>query len=172
MIRLRVAGKIWVMTGTPATVTLDKAGVAYTLHPYSHDDRADSYGEEAAAALEVDPRRIFKTLIASVDGRLVCGVVPVAGKLNLKALAAAADGKKAEMAEPAKAKRATGYVLGGISPLGGRKRLPTLLDSSALGQATLLVSAGQRGLQMELSPADLVQLTAAVTAELTVQTGS
>jgi Cys-tRNA(Pro)/Cys-tRNA(Cys) deacylase len=162
MIRLRVAGKIWAMTGgTPATMTLDKAQVAYTLHPYSHDDRSDSYGNEAAAALGVDPRRIFKTLIASVDGRLVCGVVPVAGKLNLKALAAAAGGKKAEMAEPARAQRATGYVLGGISPLGHKTRIGVIIDSSAADLDTIYVSAGKRGLQVELSPADLAGLTGA-----------
>jgi Cys-tRNA(Pro)/Cys-tRNA(Cys) deacylase len=160
MIRFSAAGKIWAMTGgTPATVALDKARVSYTLHPYSHDARADSYGDEAAAALGVDPRRIFKTLIASVDGRLVCGVVPVAGKLDLKALAAAAAGKKGEMAEPAKAQRATGYVLGGISPLGHRTRISVVIDSSAAELDTVYVSAGKRGLQVELSPADLADLT-------------
>src|SRR5262249_9851747 len=147
--------------------------ISFSLHRYEHDPRADAFGLEAAVKLGVSPERVFKTLVARVDSRqLVMALIPVAERLDLKKLADALDAKRAEMADPAAAERATGYVKGGISPLGGRKRLPTLLDSSALGQATLLVSAGQRGLQMELSPADLVQLTAAVTAELTVQTGS
>ena len=108
--------------GTPATTALDKAKISYTTHPYAHDARAESYGEEAAEQLGVDARQIFKTLIAAVDSGLVCAVVPVAGRLDLKALAAAVGGRKAELAEPAKAQRATGYVLGGISPLGHRSR--------------------------------------------------
>lgn len=142
--------------GTPATTALDRASIAYTTHPYKHDARAESYGEEAAEQLGLDARQIFKTLIAAVDGALVCAVVPVAGRLDLKALAAAAGGRKAELAEPAKAQRATGYVLGGISPLGHRSKIPVIVDESALGLTTMFVSAGKRGLQLGLAPADLV----------------
>ncbi|MCW2496620.1 Cys-tRNA(Pro) deacylase [Jatrophihabitans sp.] len=151
---------------TPAIAALTKAGVPFTLHPYEHDPRAEAYGEEAAAALGVAPERLFKTLIALVDGRLVCGVVPVAGHLDLKALAAAVGGKRAAMAEPAAAARATGYVVGGISPLGQRSRLPVVLDGSAAGFDTVFVSAGRRGLQVELGPADLVSAAAAVLAPI------
>jgi Cys-tRNA(Pro)/Cys-tRNA(Cys) deacylase len=152
--------------GTPATLLLSREKVAHTLHPYQHDPRAESYGEEAAAALGVAPDRIFKTLIASVEGRLVCAVVPVAAKLDLKALAASVGGKRAEMADPAAAQRATGYVLGGISPLGHRSRLPVVLDSSITGFPTVFVSAGRRGLQVELAPADLIRVTAGTTAAI------
>ncbi len=148
-------------SGTPATALLTRNGVPHTLHPYAHDPRAESFGEEAAAALGVDPARIFKTLIASVDGRLTCGVVPVARRLDLKALAAAVGGKRAELAEPAAAARATGYVVGGISPLGQKARLPVVVDASASDWATVFVSAGRRGLQLELTPADLVAAAAA-----------
>jgi Cys-tRNA(Pro)/Cys-tRNA(Cys) deacylase len=147
--------------GTPATVALSRAKIAYTLHPYEHDPRAEAYGDEAAAALGVDPARIFKTLIATVDGKLVCGVVPVAGRLDLKALAAAVGGKRGAMADAAAAARATGYVLGGISPLGHRTRLPVVVDETASGFETVYVSAGKRGLQVELSPHDLVRAAAA-----------
>jgi Cys-tRNA(Pro)/Cys-tRNA(Cys) deacylase len=112
----------------------------------------------------VDPRQVFKTLLADVDGRLTVAVVPVDGSLDLKALAAALGGKRASLAEPAAAERVTGYVVGGISPLGQRRRLPTVVDESALAWATVLVSAGRRGLDVELAPADLVRLTGAVTA--------
>jgi Cys-tRNA(Pro)/Cys-tRNA(Cys) deacylase len=155
--------------GTPATVALDRAGISYTLHPYAFDkgaSRASSYGEEAAALLGIDPRRIFKTLIAAVDNRLVCAVVPVASRLNLKALAGAAGGRRAELADPAKAQRATGYVLGGISPLGSKSAISVVVDSSATGLATVFVSAGKRGLQVELDPADLLRLTGAKTAPI------
>lgn len=151
---------------TPATVALDRAKINYQLHPYQHDSRADSYGDEAASALGVDGRRIFKTLIATVDGRLVCAVVPVAGRLNLKALAAAVGGRKAELADPAQAQRATGYVLGGISPLGHRSALPVVLDESIAGFDTVFVSAGKRGLQLELSPTDLRTLAGASSAAI------
>ncbi|MFJ2115408.1 Cys-tRNA(Pro) deacylase [Streptomyces sp. NPDC087850] len=150
--------------GTPATVALAAAGTPYTLHAYAHDPAAPSYGEEAAEALGVSPDRVFKTLVAEVDGDLTVAVVPVAGSLDLKALAAAVGGKRAALADPAAAERATGYVLGGISPLGQRKRLRTVLDSSAAVHPTVCVSAGRRGLEVELSPADLAALTAAVTA--------
>lgn len=148
-------------TGTPATALLTRAKVAFTLHPYEHDPRAEAFGEEASAALGVAPERIFKTLIATVDGKLVCGVVPVAGRLDLKALAAAVGGKRAELAEAAAAARATGYVIGGISPLGQKTRLPVVVDESAAAFPTVFVSAGKRGLQVELAPADLVALAAA-----------
>jgi len=153
-------------SGTPATALLAKAKVPYTLHPYDHDPRAEAFGEEAVAALGVAPERIFKTLIASVEGKLVCGVVPVAGRLDLKALAAAVGGKKAEMADPAAAARATGYVVGGISPLGQRSRLPLVIDSSVAGFETVFVSAGKRGLQVELAPEDLVRAAAATLAPI------
>lgn len=148
-------------TGTPATRLLSAHGVAFTLHPYEHDPRAEAFGDEAAAALGVAPERIFKTLIAAVDGMLTCAVVPVAGRLDLKALAAAAGGKRASMADPAAASRATGYVVGGISPLAQRSRLPVVVDESASAFETVYVSAGKRGLQVELAPADLVRLSAA-----------
>jgi Cys-tRNA(Pro)/Cys-tRNA(Cys) deacylase len=148
-------------SGTPATALLARTGVRHTLHPYAHDPRAESFGDEAAAALGVDPARIFKTLIAAVDGRLVCGVVPVARRLDLKALAAAAGGKRAELAEPAAAARATGYVVGGISPLAQKSRLPVVVDASAADWPTVFVSAGKRGLQVELSPSDLVAASGA-----------
>ncbi|MEV5973513.1 Cys-tRNA(Pro) deacylase [Streptomyces sp. NPDC051921] len=152
--------------GTPATVALTAAGTPYTLHTYEHDPATPSYGEEAAEALGVSPDRVFKTLVADVDGELTVAVVPVAGQLDLKALASAVGGKKAAMADPAAAERTTGYVRGGISPLGQRKRLRTVLDSSASGHATICISAGRRGLEVELSPTDLAALTAAVVAPI------
>lgn len=147
--------------GTPATVALTAAGVDFTVHEYAHDARAESYGLEAAEAMGVDPGRVFKTLFADLDGALVVGVVPVAGQLDLKALARALDGRKAVMADPKAAERATGYVVGGISPLGQRKAHPTVVDDSALEHETVFVSAGRRGMEVELSPAELVRLTAA-----------
>jgi Cys-tRNA(Pro)/Cys-tRNA(Cys) deacylase len=152
--------------GTPATALLAKQGVSYTLHPYEHDPRAASYGREAAAALGVDPARLFKTLVATMDGTLAVGVVPVTGSLDLKALAAALGGKRAAMADPAAAARATGYVTGGISPLGIKSRLRVAVDASATDWPTVYVSAGRRGLQVELAPADLVRLTAATLAPI------
>ncbi|MEU9334716.1 Cys-tRNA(Pro) deacylase [Streptomyces sp. NPDC048290] len=152
--------------GTPATVALTTAGVPYTVHSYDHDPAHPSYGEEAAEAMGVAPERVFKTLVAEVDGGLTVAVVPVAGSLDLKALAAAVGGKKAAMADPAAAERTTGYVRGGISPLGQRKRLPTVLDASASAHATICVSAGRRGLEVELSPQDLARLTGAVLAPI------
>ena len=139
----------------------------HTLHPYDPEHPADQgHGEAAVAALGADPRQVFKTLVARVDGALTVAVVPVAGTLDLQALAAASDGRRAVMADAADAERATGYVLGGISPLGQKKALPTVVDESALGFATVLVSAGRRGLQVELPPADLVRLTRARTAPI------
>jgi Cys-tRNA(Pro)/Cys-tRNA(Cys) deacylase len=157
-----------VATGTPATALLTREKVAFTLHAYEHDPRAEAYGEEAAAALGVPPERIFKTLIAAVDGALGCAVVPVAGRLDVKAFAAARGGKRAELAEPAAAARATGYVVGGISPLGQKQRLPVVVDASAERFETVFVSAGRRGLQVELAPADLLRLTAATSAPIAV----
>lgn len=150
--------------GTPATVALTRAGVAFEVRAYEHDPAAPSFGLEAAQVLGVEPERVFKTLLADVDGRLVVAVVPVSGQLDLKALAAAVGGKKAAMADPAVAERTTGYVVGGISPVGQRKALPTVLDDSALAHATILVSGGRRGLDLELAPADLVAVTGATTA--------
>jgi len=152
--------------GTPATIALSRAGVAHALHPYTHDPASTSYGEEAAAALGVPTSRVFKTLLADVDGRLVVAVVPVSGSLDLKALADAAGGKRAAMADVALAERTTGYVAGGISPLGQRKKLPTVVDASALDFPTIYVSGGRRGLDVELSPSDLMSLTSAMTAAI------
>ncbi|GIJ26164.1 Cys-tRNA(Pro)/Cys-tRNA(Cys) deacylase [Micromonospora qiuiae] len=152
--------------GTPATVLLAKRGVTHRTHPYDVPADAPNYGALVASVLGVAPARVFKTLVAEVDGMLTVAVVPVTGELDLKALAAAADGKRATLAERATAERVTGYVRGGISPLGQRKRLPTVLDASALDHPTVYVSAGRRGLQVELDPADLVTLTGARTARL------
>lgn len=153
--------------GTPAVVALDRAGVPHTLHPYEHDPSGDlGYGLEAAAAIGVPPAQVFKTLLADVDGRLVVGVVPVDRKLDLKALAKAAGGKKAAMAEPAAAERATGYVVGGISPLGQKQRLALVLDASASAFDVVYVSGGRRGLDVGLAPADLLRLTGGTTAPI------
>jgi Cys-tRNA(Pro)/Cys-tRNA(Cys) deacylase len=152
--------------GTPATQLLEREGVPHTVHAYEVDPHAGSYGEAAAAALGVDPERMLKTLLADVDGHLVCGVVPVAGSLDLKALAGAVGGKRGAMAEPAVAERSSGYVVGGISPLGQRTRLPTVVDETAELWDTVVVSAGRRGLSVELAPADLVRLTGAVVADV------
>lgn len=152
--------------GTPATVALDRAGVSYALHPYDHDPRADSYGLEAAEELGVDAARVFKTLLASLQGELAVGVVPVAGQLDLKALARALGAGKAVMADVAEAERATGYVAGGISPIGQKRAHRTVLDASALDHPTIFVSAGRRGLELEIRPADLVVITRAITAPI------
>ncbi|MEV0584869.1 Cys-tRNA(Pro) deacylase [Nonomuraea sp. NPDC050310] len=152
--------------GTPATVALTGAGVDFTLHPYEHDASAQAYGEEAADALGVPYERIFKTLVAEVESGLAVAVVPVAGRLDLKAFAAALKSKRAAMAEAAKVERVTGYVVGGISPLGQRKRLPTVLDASALEFDTIYFSAGRRGLQIETAPKNLLDLTQGVTAPI------
>lgn len=153
---------------TPATLALDRAGVRYTLHPYRHDPRAASFGLEAAEALGVAPDRVLKTLVASLDpgsGRraeMVLGIVTVSAQLDLKALARALGGSRAVMAEVAAAERATGYVVGGISPIGQRRRHRTVVDSSALDHDTVLVSAGRRGLDLAIDPADLVAVTEAL----------
>jgi len=149
--------------GTPAVLALTRAGVDFSERPYEHDPRAASFGLEAAEALGVDPARVLKTLLASVDGALVVAVVPVSAQLDLKALARLRGGRRAVMADPADAERATGYVVGGISPLGQRRPHPTVVDASALEHEQVLVSGGRRGLDVELAPADLVRLTGAVT---------
>ena len=138
----------------------------FDLHPYAHDAGAPSYGHEAADALGLDPDHVFKTLVARVDGRLTVAVVPVSGSLDLKALAAAVGGKRATMAEVADAERATGYVVGGISPIGARSRLDVVLDESILSLDRVYVSAGRRGMQVSLAPTDLVALTRARTAPI------
>jgi len=144
-----VAGK-----GTPAIVAAERAGISFTVHDYVHDAKAASYGLEAAEKLGLDPARVFKTLVVDVDGTLTVAIVPVAAQLDLKAL-----GKRVTMADTKLAERTTGYVAGGISPLGQRKKLPTVLDASALAFDTIHVSAGRRGLEIELSPDDLLALT-------------
>lgn len=153
--------------GTPATTALTRAGVPHTVHPYEHDAAVSAevgYGLEAAHALGIDPARVYKTLVVEVDGALGVAVLPVSAKLDLKAVGAALGGKRAAMADPAAAERTTGYVRGGISPLGQRKRLPTVIDSSAVAHPSILVSGGRRGLDVELAPADLVSLTGATVA--------
>jgi Cys-tRNA(Pro)/Cys-tRNA(Cys) deacylase len=145
---------------TPAVAAAERAGVRFTLHEY-RNDRGAAYGLEAAEKLGLDPARVFKTLVASVDGRLVVAIVPVAAQLDLRSL-----GKRAALAAQADAERATGYVAGGISPLGQRRRLPTILDESALEHDTIHVSAGRRGLELELAPQDLVALIGAETRRL------
>lgn len=142
--------------------------MAFDLHPYETRGAASgsSYGQEAADALGLDAGSVCKTLVVSVDGRLTIAVVPVNGSLDLKALAAAVGAKKATMAEPGDAERATGYVVGGISPLGGRTRLPVVLDDSVLALDVVYVSAGRRGMQVSLAPRDLVAVTGATTAPL------
>ena len=146
---------------TPAIVAAERAGIPFTLHEYEHEAGA-AYGLEAAEKTGVDPARVFKTLVVSQDGTLAVAIVPVAAQLDLRAL-----GKRAALAESAAAERATGYVLGGISPLGQRKRLPTLLDESALAFETIFVSAGRRGLELELAPGDLLAQTGGRVQRLT-----
>ncbi|WP_277453437.1 Cys-tRNA(Pro) deacylase [Janibacter sp. DB-40] len=155
---------------TPALRVLTTAGVDFTEHPYEHDPAAQSYGLEAAEAIGVAPERVYKTLLAQTDlpanHGLVVGIVPVTGQLDLKALAAAVGAKKATMADPALAERTTGYVVGGISPLGQKRALPTVVDESALAHGTVFVSGGRRGLDLELPPSDLVALTSATVADI------
>jgi len=152
--------------GTRATQQLARLGISHVVHRYEHDPRHTSYGQEASEALGVPPDRVFKTLIADVDGQLTVAVVPVAGSLDLKALASAVGGKKAAMADSAQAEKASGYVTGGIAPIGLRRRLPVVVDETALHHATVFCSAGQRGLEIELAPADLVTAAGAHTAPI------
>jgi Cys-tRNA(Pro)/Cys-tRNA(Cys) deacylase len=156
--------------GTAAVRLLVEHGVEHTIHSYDHDPSTPSYGLEAAAALGVEPERVLKTLLADVDGALVVGIVPVSRQLDLKALAAAVGAKRAAMADPRRAELATGYVVGGIAPLAQKRRLRTVVDRSAHDFATVLVSAGKRGLEIELSPADLVTLTGATVAPIAART--
>jgi len=152
---------------TPAIKALERAKVRFTLHRYEHESSAESFGKETVTKLGVPPERVFKTLVAAGDnGRLVMAMVPVSGRLNVKALAAAMKCKRADLADPAKAEGATGYVVGGISPLGRRKALPAYIDRSAGELPTVFISAGRRGMQIELAPADLIRLTRATPADL------
>jgi Cys-tRNA(Pro)/Cys-tRNA(Cys) deacylase len=164
--QLTMARKQKTAAGTPATVALSRAAVPFTVHAYDHDPAAPSYGLEAAAALGLDPATVFKTLLADVDGSLVVGIVPVTGQLDLKALAAAVGGKKAVMADPTAAERVTGYVVGGISPIGQKRRLPTVLDDSAAEHTVVYVSGGRRGLDVGIAPDDLARITGAVRARI------
>lgn len=152
--------------GTPATALLTAERVEHTLHPYAVSPDAPNYGALVAEALGIAAEEVFKTLIAEVDGSLVVAVVPVTGDLDLKALAHAAGGKRAALADRAAAERSSGYVRGGISPLGQRRRLPTVVDDSAEALVRMYVSAGRRGLQVGLAPSDLIRLTDAVTAPI------
>ena len=154
------------MAGTPATSALTAAGIRFTEHAYVHDPANRDFGMEAATALGVDPDQVFKTLLTDVDGRLVVGIVPVTGKLDLKALAAAVGGKRVTMADPALAERRTGYVVGGISPIGQKTRHETVLDETAELWDVVYVSGGRRGFDLGLAPADLVRATDAVVADI------
>jgi Cys-tRNA(Pro)/Cys-tRNA(Cys) deacylase len=155
---------------TPAVVALRSAGVRFTVHEYAHDPRAQakgqSFGLEAAAELGLDPDRVYKTLVASADGHLVVAVVPVSGRLDLKALARATGTARATMADVREAERATGYVAGGISPFGQKRRHPTVVDESVELWETVFVSGGRRGMDVEVGPADLIELTGAVVADI------
>jgi Cys-tRNA(Pro)/Cys-tRNA(Cys) deacylase len=148
--------------GTPALAAVRRAGVAHRVHEYRHDPGTASYGLEAAEKLGVEPDRVFKTLVVSVDGALTVAVLPVRAQLDLRSL-----GKRAALADERAAERATGYVSGGISPLGQRRRLPTILDASALECETIYVSAGRRGLKLELAPGDLLDLTGGTARAIT-----
>ncbi|MBO1740563.1 Cys-tRNA(Pro) deacylase [Leifsonia sp. TF02-11] len=152
--------------GTPASTALAAAGIPFTLHPYEHDPAAPSYGLEAAEALGVDPERVFKTLLADTELGIVVGVVPVTGMLDLKALAAAVGAKRAGMADPAVAERRTGYVVGGISPIGQKTQHVTVVDETAQLFDTVFVSGGRRGLDVELAPADLLAATGGIYAAI------
>ncbi|MAY14861.1 MAG: Cys-tRNA(Pro) deacylase [Oceanospirillaceae bacterium] len=155
---------------TPAINSAKKAGITFNVHEYQHDPAAESYGEEAAEALGLDPSLVFKTLLVSLTGHkstLAVAVLPVTHMLSLKAIAKALGAKKAEMADPKLAERTTGYIVGGISPIGQKKALPTVIDSSAEALTALNVSAGRRGLEIELAPEDLAKLTRAVFAPIT-----
>ena len=154
------------MTGTPATVALSALGIPFVEHEYAHDAANMSFRLEAASVLGIDPERVFKTLIADVDGSLTVAIVPVSGRLDLKSLAGALGAKKATMADPTLAERRTGYVVGGISPIGQRTALRTVLDETAQLFDTVFVSGGRRGFDIELSPHDLVRATGAILAAI------
>lgn len=145
---------------TPAIKAAQKAKIRYTLHEYDHDPATESYGEEAVEKTGAAPGQVFKTLVVSLDGKeLAVGIVPVSAMLGLKQVARAAGAKKAAMADKQLVQRTTGYVLGGVSPLGQKKRLKTFIDQSAEAFETVFVSAGRRGLEIELAPTDLARLT-------------
>jgi Cys-tRNA(Pro)/Cys-tRNA(Cys) deacylase len=145
---------------TPAINTVKKSKVKYTIHKYAHDPAADSYGIEAAEKLGIDEKKVFKTLVVNYeDTKLAVGIVPVCSKLNLKLIAKALTTKKVKMANPLDVERSTGYILGGVSPLGQKNKLPTFVDISALDHPTIFVSAGRRGLEIELDPKELISLT-------------
>lgn len=152
---------------TPATVMLDKAGAAYAVYAYEYDPDADSIGLHAAASLGADPARVLKTLIVMVDGRPVCVVLPSDAEVSMKKLAAALKGKTAQMAKVADAERITGYRVGGVSPLGQKKRLPTVIEAAALAHPKVFVNGGQRGLQIELDPQQIVRIAGAIVAAIT-----
>ena len=162
MVRARSQGG----PGTPATVALTAAGIPFTPRAYAHDATVTAYGLEAAAALGVEPERVFKTLLAEADGRLVVGVIPVSSLLDLKALAGVVGAKRAVMAAPDLAERKTGYVVGGISPIGQKTALPTVVDETALLWETVLVSGGRRGFDLELAPGDLLRATGGVLGDI------
>ena len=151
---------------TPATVTLTAAGVTFSVHTYEHDPAAPSYGVEAANALGLPAEQVFKTLVVETGAGLAVGVVPVTGSLDLKALAAALGVKKVEMADPDAAERSTGYVLGGISPIGQKRRLPTVVDETCELFDIVYVSGGRRGLDLGIAPSDLLRLTDGTIAEI------
>jgi Cys-tRNA(Pro)/Cys-tRNA(Cys) deacylase len=154
------------MPSTPATAALVTAGIPFTEHAYSHDPANRNFGDEAAAALGLDPEQVFKTLLVDVDGSLVVAVVPVTGKLDLGALSAAMHGKRATMADPALAQRRTGYLVGGISPVGQKTSLPTVIDETVELFDSVFVSGGKRGFDIELAPADLIRITSAIVAAI------
>jgi len=154
------------VAGTPATVALNAAGIPFTPHVYEHDPANRNFGEEAATALGLDPEQVFKTLMVDVDGQLAVAVVPVTGKLDLGALAAAVHGKRATMADPAVAERRTGYLVGGISPIGQKTPLTTVVDETVELFDTIFVSGGRRGFDIELAPSDLVAITSATVAAI------
>jgi Cys-tRNA(Pro)/Cys-tRNA(Cys) deacylase len=156
---------------TPATLALDRLGVAYSLAAYDYDPDAARVGLQAAQSLGVDPSRVLKTLMAQVDGKPVCAVLASDREVAMKRLAAAVGGKSAAMLRPADAERITGYKVGGVSPFGQRRRAPVVVDSGALGHETVFVNGGQRGLQARLSPADLVQALGAIVAEIAAPVG-
>ncbi len=154
------------VAGTPATVALTRAGITFTTHSYEHDPSDTSFGTEAATKLGLDQRRVFKTLMVDSDAGLAIGVVPVDGLLDVKAMAAAIGAKKAGMGDPALAEKKSGYVVGGISPVGQKTPLRTVLDDSALDHSTIFVSGGKRGLDIELAPADLLRITGGFAAAI------
>lgn len=155
--------------GTPATVALTRAQIAYAVRAYEHDPAAESFGLEAAEALGVEPARVFKTLLVETGTGLAVGIVPVDRTLDLKAIASALGVKKVAMADPVAAERSSGYVVGGISPIGQKRALPTVVDDTAFGHDTILVSGGRRGLDLELSPDDLARVTGATRAGISRQ---